>query len=327
MAFSSRREVAARRVEAVLDVPFLGEHITSARLEAAIRSSSLADQLWAVHQAREAAEELGISVPTRELPATHLPCGAPLRQFLGNNRRRRSACKRRRACVEDFLVPVAAASLPAIVSTFGHPSKRACGLCVCLSFAFFLTFARIGYAIAERLAQDGAKVVVSSRKEDKVNQAASRLAAQGLDVIGAPCHVGKAEDRANLIKLVIDKLGGIDILVSNAGMNPVMAPVLDTPEAAWDKIFDINVKSAFLLTKEIVPHLEKRGGGSIVYVSSIAAYQSFPLLGAYSVSKTALLGLTRAVAEQVAPLNIRVNCIAPGIIKTKFSEAVSVQNT
>lgn len=180
----------------------------------------------------------------------------------------------------------------------------------------------IGYAIAERLAQDGAKVVVSSRKEDKVKQAASRLAAQGLDVIGAPCHVGKPEDRANLIKLVIDKLGGIDILVSNAGMNPVMAPVLDTPEAAWDKIFDINVKSAFLLTKEIVPHLEKRGGGSIVYVSSIAAYQSFPLLGAYSVSKTALLGLTRAVAEQVAPLNIRVNCIAPGIIKTKFSEAL-----
>uniref|UniRef100_A0A224YMZ1 Dehydrogenase/reductase SDR family member 4 n=1 Tax=Rhipicephalus zambeziensis TaxID=60191 RepID=A0A224YMZ1_9ACAR len=180
----------------------------------------------------------------------------------------------------------------------------------------------IGYAIAERLAQDGAKVVVSSRKEDKVNQATSRLTAQGLDVIGAPCHVGKAEDRAKLIKLVIDKLGGIDILVSNAGMNPVMAPVLDTPEAAWDKIFDINVKSAFLLTKEIVPHLEKRGGGSIVYVSSIAAYQSFPLLGAYSVSKTALLGLTRAVAEQVAPLNIRVNCIAPGIIKTKFSEAL-----
>ncbi|XP_049519031.1 dehydrogenase/reductase SDR family member 4-like [Dermacentor silvarum] len=95
-----------------------------------------------------------------------------------------------------------------------------------------------------------------------------------------------------------------------------------TPEAAWDKIFDINVKSAFLLTKEVVPHLEKRGGGSIVYVSSIAAYQSFPLLGAYSVSKTALLGLTRAVAEQVAPLNIRVNCIAPGIIKTKFSQAL-----
>lgn len=180
----------------------------------------------------------------------------------------------------------------------------------------------IGYAIAERLAQDGARVVVSSRKADKVNQATSRLAAQGLDVIGAPCHVGKPEDRASLIKLAVEKLGGIDILVSNAGMNPVMEPVLNTPEDAWDKIFDINVKSAFLLTKEVVPHLEKRGGGSIVYVSSIAAYQSMPLLGAYSVSKTALLGLTRAVAEQVAPLNIRVNCIAPGIIKTKFSQAL-----
>lgn len=180
----------------------------------------------------------------------------------------------------------------------------------------------IGYAIAQRLAQDGAKVVVSSRKAEKVDQATSRLSAQGLDVIGAPCHVGKPEDRASLIKLAVEKLGGIDILVSNAGTNPVMGPVLDTSEDAWDKIFDINVKSAFLLTKEVLPHLEKRGGGSIVYVSSIAAYQSMPLLGAYSVSKTALLGLTRAVAEQVAPLNIRVNCIAPGIIKTKFSQAL-----
>ncbi|XP_029846805.1 dehydrogenase/reductase SDR family member 4 [Ixodes scapularis] len=180
----------------------------------------------------------------------------------------------------------------------------------------------IGYAIAERLAQDGAKVVVSSRKEEKVKKAAAQLSSQGLDVIGATCHVGKAEDRANLIKLVIDKLGGIDILVSNAGTNPVMMPVLDTPEHAWDKIFETNVKSAFLLTKEVVPHLEKRGGGSIVYVSSIAGYQPMPLLGAYSVSKTALLGLTRAVADQVAPLNIRVNCIAPGVIKTKFSEAL-----
>ncbi|KAH9365573.1 hypothetical protein HPB48_000936 [Haemaphysalis longicornis] len=132
---------------------------------------------------------------------------------------------------------------------------------------------RIGYAIAQRLAQDGAKVVVSSRKAEKVDQATSRLSAQGLDVIGAPCHVGKPEDRASLIKLAVEKLGGIDILVSNAGTNPVMGPVLD-------------------------------------------------LLGAYSVSKTALLGLTRAVAEQVAPLNIRVNCIAPGIIKTKFSQAL-----
>ncbi|XP_064478476.1 dehydrogenase/reductase SDR family member 4-like [Ornithodoros turicata] len=180
----------------------------------------------------------------------------------------------------------------------------------------------IGYAIAERLAQDGASVVVSSRKAEKVQKAAEQLQAQGLNVIGAQCHVGKAEDRANLIKTTLEKLGGIDILVSNAGTNPVMAPVLDTTEAAWEKIFEINVKSAFLLTKEVVPHIQKRGGGSIVYVSSIAGFQPMPLLGAYSVSKTALLGLTRAVADQVASLNIRVNCIAPGIIKTKFSEAL-----
>lgn len=180
----------------------------------------------------------------------------------------------------------------------------------------------IGYAIAERLAHDGAAVVVSSRKAEKVQRATEQLKAQGLNVIGAPCHVAKAEDRASLIKMTLEKLGGIDILVSNAGTNPCLASVLDTPEEAWDKIFDVNVKSSFMFTKEVVPHLQKRGGGSIVYVSSVAGYRPMQMLGAYSVSKTALLGLTRAVAEQVAPFNIRVNCVAPGIIETKFSEAL-----
>ncbi|CAM1320098.1 DHRS2 (predicted) [Pycnogonum litorale] len=102
-------------------------------------------------------------------------------------------------------------------------------------------------------------------------------------------------------------------------MNPTVSFILDTEEAAWDKIFEINVKSAFLMTKEIVPHISKRGGGSVVYVSSVAGFKAIGPLSAYSVSKTALLGLTRAVAEQCAPMGIRVNCIAPGIIRTKFS--------
>ncbi|XP_003743672.1 dehydrogenase/reductase SDR family member 4 [Galendromus occidentalis] len=178
----------------------------------------------------------------------------------------------------------------------------------------------IGFAIARRLAQDGAKVVISSRKEDNVNKAVETLTKEGLTVTGVPCHVGDADQRKNLLKTAVDKFGGLDILVSNAAVNPSATQVLDTPEKAWDKIFEINVKSAFMLTQEAVPLLEKRGQGNIVYISSIAAYQAMPLLGAYSVSKTALLGLTRAAALQLAASKIRVNCVAPGIIKTKFSQ-------
>jgi len=178
----------------------------------------------------------------------------------------------------------------------------------------------IGFAIARRLARDGASVVVSSRKEDNVKKAVDELQKEGLKVLGVPCHVGNADQRAALLKTAEEKFGGLDILVSNAAVNPAATLVLDTPESAWDKIFEINVKCAFLLSKEAMPMIEKRGGGSIIYISSIAGYQAMPLLGAYSVSKTALLGLTRAAAEQCAPYNIRVNCICPGIIKTRFSQ-------
>uniref|UniRef100_A0A3Q2PX97 Dehydrogenase/reductase (SDR family) member 4 n=1 Tax=Fundulus heteroclitus TaxID=8078 RepID=A0A3Q2PX97_FUNHE len=107
--------------------------------------------------------------------------------------------------------------------------------------------------------------------------------------------------------------GGIDILVSNAAVNPFFGNIMDSTEDVWDKILSVNVKSAFLLTKLVVPHMEKRGGGNVIFVSSVAA------LGPYSVSKTALLGLTKALAPELAQSNIRVNCVAPGIIKTRFS--------
>lgn len=180
----------------------------------------------------------------------------------------------------------------------------------------------IGFAIAKRLATEGASVVVSSRKQHNVEQAVEQLKKLNLHVTGMVCHVGKSEDRKKLVDYAVEKHGGIDIFVSNAAVNPVMCQILDTPEQAWDKIFDINVKSAFMLTQEIVPHMEKRGGGAIVYVASIAAYQPMEVIGAYSVSKTTLLGLTKAVALQCISQNIRVNCLCPGIIQTKFSETL-----
>ncbi|GIX82142.1 hypothetical protein CEXT_258301 [Caerostris extrusa] len=181
----------------------------------------------------------------------------------------------------------------------------------------------IGFAIAKRLANDGASVVISSRKKDKVEKAVSEIKSITDQVAGIPCHVGKQEDRKLLLDFAVAKYGGIDILVSNAAVNPVMCQVLDTPEEAWDKIFDTNVKATFLLTQAAVPLIEKRGGGAIVYVSSIAAYKPMEVIGAYSVSKTTLLGLTKAVAAQCTSMNIRVNCLCPGIIDTKFSSSLT----
>ncbi|CAG0894031.1 unnamed protein product [Cyprideis torosa] len=183
----------------------------------------------------------------------------------------------------------------------------------------------IGLAIARRLAQDGAKVMLSSRKRSNVERAVQELTEEGLgdNVKGTRCHVGHPEHRVNLINETLNQFGGIDIFVSNAAVNPHFGPTLDCSEDAWSKIFDVNVKAAFLLTKLVVPHMEKRGGGSIVFVSSIAGFAPITLLGPYSVSKTALLGLTKTLSIELAPDNIRVNSLCPGIVRTKFSNALT----
>ncbi|XP_042583308.1 LOW QUALITY PROTEIN: dehydrogenase/reductase SDR family member 4 [Cyprinus carpio] len=183
----------------------------------------------------------------------------------------------------------------------------------------------IGLAAAEALGRRGAHVVVSSRRQANVDKAVSLLRSKDIKVIGTTCNVGKAEDRDKLINMVrnIEQCGGVDILVSNAACEPVcFGNILESTEEVWDKILGVNVKASFLLTKLVVPHMEKRGGGSVVIVSSVAGYQPMQGLGPYSVSKTALLGLTRALAPDLAHSNIRINCVAPGIIKTRFSAAL-----
>lgn len=178
----------------------------------------------------------------------------------------------------------------------------------------------IGFAIAKRLAEDGATVFISSRKQENVSQALEKL--KGLPVFGTTCHVAKKEDRDKLFALVAKERGSLDFLVSNAAVNPCFGPMIDTPEDAWDKIFEVNVKSAFLLTREALPLMKKSKCASIVFISSIGGYQTLAALGAYSVSKTALLALTKGLAEELAP-SVRVNCVCPGIIETKFSSALT----
>lgn len=165
-------------------------------------------------------------------------------------------------------------------------------------------------------------MVVSSRRQANVDKAVALLQSQSIQVTGTTCNVGIGEDREKLVQLTLDQCGGIDILVSNAAVNPFFGSVMDSTEEVWDKILSVNVKAAFLMTKLVAPHMEKRGGGNVVFVSSVAGYQPMQALGPYSVSKTALLGLTRVLAPELAHSNIRVNCVAPGVIKTRFSSAL-----
>ncbi|XP_032199770.1 dehydrogenase/reductase SDR family member 2, mitochondrial-like isoform X1 [Mustela erminea] len=178
----------------------------------------------------------------------------------------------------------------------------------------------IGFAIARRLAQDGAHVVISSRKQQNVDQAVATLQGEGLSVTGTVCHVGKAEDRERLVATALEHCGGVDFLVCVAGVNPLVGSTLGASEQVWDKILDVNVKSPALLLSQLLPHMENRGTGSVVLVSSMVAYVPIPKLGVYNTSKTALLGLCKSLAVELAPKGIRVNCLVPGIIKTEFSQ-------
>ncbi|MEJ1280306.1 hypothetical protein NN561_011249 [Cricetulus griseus] len=191
----------------------------------------------------------------------------------------------------------------------------------------------IGFSIAQRLARDGAHVVLSSRKQQNVDCAVAMLKAEGLSVTGTVCHVGKAEDREQLVATALEHCGGVDFLVCVAGVNPLVGSTLKSSEQIWDKILSVNVKAPALLLSQLLPHMENRGQGSVVLVSSVTAYVPIPVsitvcgssqrLGVYNVSKTALLGLTKTLAVELAPKNIRVNCLVPGIINTDFGRVLT----
>ncbi|XP_049653549.1 dehydrogenase/reductase SDR family member 4-like [Accipiter gentilis] len=180
----------------------------------------------------------------------------------------------------------------------------------------------IGLAMAAGLAEAGARVVLSSRRDPHVAAAVGQLRGRGLEVSGVVCHVGQPHSRQRLIEKALETYGAIDILVSNAAVSPVFGSALDADEAAWEKIFQVNVTAAAMLIKLVVPHMEKRGGGAIVLVSSLAGYTPFPALGPYSVSKAALLGLVKALAPELRPRRVRLNAVAPGLIRTRFSAAL-----
>ena len=180
----------------------------------------------------------------------------------------------------------------------------------------------IGEAMARGLAEFGARVVVSSRKQEAVDAVAEAFKGDGLEATGIAANMGSIEDIHALIDKTNKAYGGIDIIINNAAVNPVFGSIQDTDERAFDKIIDVNLKGPFELCKKAHPILKQRGGGSIIHISSIGGLKPEAGIGIYSVGKAAINNLTLAMAQDWGVDNIRVNAICPGLIKTKFSEAL-----
>ncbi|MEM6396199.1 MAG: glucose 1-dehydrogenase [Bacteroidota bacterium] len=180
----------------------------------------------------------------------------------------------------------------------------------------------IGKSIAKGLAQHGAKVVISSRKLDAVNAVVEEFKNEGLALVGIPCHVGDSDQRKSLIQQTIDHFGGVDILVNNAATNPTFGPIHEAEEVVFDKIMDVNVKACMVLANLCLPSMQARGGGSIINIASVEGMKPSPGLGMYSISKAALIMLSKTQAVEWGPLGIRSNTICPGLVKTKFSAAL-----
>jgi len=180
----------------------------------------------------------------------------------------------------------------------------------------------IGEAIALAYARAGARLVVSSRKQEAVDAVAARIRERGGDALALAAHTGNASDVDALLRFSVDRFGGVDILVNNAATNPHYGPVISADDGLWDKTLDVNLKGYARMIRAAVPSMKVRGGGKIVNVASIAGLRPAPHMGLYGVTKAAVLMLTQVLAVELAPDNIQVNALAPGFIKTKFSAAV-----
>ena len=176
----------------------------------------------------------------------------------------------------------------------------------------------IGYSIAKRLIEEGARVVITARKEDALRDAAAELGPSALWVAG---KADDADHRAEVFDLITRELGTLDHLVNNAGINPSFGPLLQTEPSAMTKIMEINVMAAIAWSADAVSTGLAVRGGSIVNVASIAGISASPGIGFYGISKAALISLTTQLAFELAPM-IRVNAIAPAVIKTRFAEAL-----
>jgi NAD(P)-dependent dehydrogenase (short-subunit alcohol dehydrogenase family) len=181
----------------------------------------------------------------------------------------------------------------------------------------------IGESIARVLGQSGARVAIASRKREGVDAAAERLRAASVEVEPFTCHAGKSADISELVRGVVAKFGRIDVLVNNAATNPHFGPILTADDGVFDKTFEVNARGYLTLAREVAKHLIDRGApGSIINVASMLGLTAAPLQGIYGMTKAAVISMTQTLALELGSSGIRVNAIAPGLVETRFAQAL-----
>ena len=180
----------------------------------------------------------------------------------------------------------------------------------------------IGRAIAEAFAWCGAKVVISSRKQDACEGVAAAIRNAGGHAAAIACHVGDKGQLQALVEKTHEVFGGIDILVNNVGANPVLGPLASLSDEAFDRVMANNVKSALWLSNLVLPEMAAKKDGAVIFIASIAGLRASEGIAAYGAAKAALMQLARSLACEWGRHNIRVNAIAPGLIKTDFARAL-----
>ncbi len=181
----------------------------------------------------------------------------------------------------------------------------------------------IGEAVAVRLAEAGASVVLAARKAEALEGVAARIRERGGKALAVAAHTGKEAEVKALVARALEAFGKIDVLVNNAATNPYFGPLLDTEEAAWDKTLEVNLKGYFWCAREVARHLQERSAkGSIVSVASVAGIRAAPFQGIYGMSKAAVISMTQTLAQELGASGIRVNAIAPGLVETRLAGAI-----
>jgi NAD(P)-dependent dehydrogenase (short-subunit alcohol dehydrogenase family) len=180
----------------------------------------------------------------------------------------------------------------------------------------------IGYAVAEGLGAAGARVVVSSEDASACREAAERLVAAGVDALGVCCDVTDDAQLAALVAQCVAARGGIDVLVCNAGIAGRPGPFAGVSDDDYDRVMAVNLRSNVKLTSLALPGMAARGGGSVILMASLSALRGNKSINVYALSKAALAQLARNLAVEWGPANIRVNAIAPGLIRTEFSRGI-----
>ncbi len=177
----------------------------------------------------------------------------------------------------------------------------------------------IGEAIAQGFAEQGATVILAARKLEALETAASTIESKGGKARAIACHTGKRDQIESLFDHVEREFGHVDILVNNAATNPHFGPAIDVTEAAFDKTFEVNTKGYFMMAQRAARTMMERRSGSIINIASVVGLSSFPNQGIYGMTKAAVIYMTKMLASEWGPHGIRCNCIAPGLVETRFA--------